>query len=440
MATSGFRQFFAGKRVTVMGLGLLGRGVNDARFLAGLGAELTVTDLKSAEELAESLAALAPFPGIRFVLGEHRLEDFRDADLVLKAAGVPLDSPFLAEARAHGVPVEMDEALFAKLSEAAIVGVTGTRGKTTTTLLLQAMLEAAGAGSHLGGNIRGLATLPLLETVGRGAVVVLELSSWQLQGFGEAQISPRVAVFTNFMPDHLGYYGGDMCLYFADKAHVYRHQQADGVVVAGAEVAARIERNGLRSRLVVAGAEDVPAAWRLRLPGEHNRANVALAAAAARELGVEEEAIRAGAESFAGAPERLELVREVGGVAYIDDTTATIPEATIAAIDALAGRPIVLICGGADKGLDYDALAGVIAERTNAAILLAGTASEKLLARLGGVAHVSLATGMAEAFERAQALARAGDAVLLSPGAASFGGFRNEFDRGEQFVALVESL
>lgn len=440
MVPSGFRQFFAGKRVTVMGLGVLGRGVNDVRFLAEQGALLTVTDLKPPEELAPSLVALAPFPEIRYVLGEHRLEDFRQADLVLKAAGVPLDSPFIAEARAHGVPVEMDEALFAKLSGATVVGVTGTRGKTTTTLLLHAMLATAGVRASLGGNIRGLATLPLLETVAAGDLVVLELSSWQLQGFGDAGISPRLAVFTNFMPDHLAYYGGDMDLYFADKAHVYRHQRPHEAVVAGADVAGMIARSGLRSRLLVAAAGDVPGDWRLRLPGEHNRANVALAAAAARELGLAEEAIRAGAEGFAGAPERLELVREVGGVAYIDDTTATIPEATIAAIEALAGRPIVLICGGADKGLDYTALARAIAERTSAAILLAGSASDKLLAQLTGVEHVSTAVGMAEAFERARGIARSGDAVLLSPGAASFGGFRNEFDRGEQFVALVEAI
>ena len=435
------RDTFAGKHVTVMGLGLLGRGVNDVRYLAENGARLTVTDLKTAEELAPSLAALAAYPEISYVLGEHRLEDFRSADFVLKAAGVPLDSPFVAEARRHGVPVEMDEALFARLSGATIVGVTGTRGKTTTALLLHAMLERAGANPRLGGNIRALATLPLLDEVRPGDLVVLELSSWQLQGFGDAQLSPHVAVFTNFMPDHMNYYGGDMDRYFADKAHIYRHQGEGDVLVAGPQVAALIEHDEHRATLHIASAAQIPDDWRLLVPGEHNRANVALATEAALALGASDDDVRGAAEAFTGAPERLELVREVGGVAYVDDTTSTIPEATLAAIDALAGREIVLIGGGVDKGLDYSALAGAIAERTKAAVLLEGTATDKLVGHLGGrAAHVSTASGMREAFDLAAGLAAAGDVVLLSPGAASFGLFRNEFDRGEQFVELVHAL
>jgi UDP-N-acetylmuramoylalanine--D-glutamate ligase len=435
------RDNFAGKHVTVMGLGLLGRGVNDARFLAENGALLTITDLKSAAELAPSLEALAAYPRITYVLGEHRLDDFRTADFVLKAAGVPLDSPFVAEARRHGVPVEMDEALFAKLSGATVAGVTGTRGKTTTALLLHTILERAGCRPRLGGNIRDIATLPLLDEVRAGDIAVLELSSWQLQGFGEAELSPHVSVFTNFMPDHMTYYGGDMGRYFADKAHIYRHQSEADVLVVGPDVAGLIPRRELRGRLVVADASEVPGEWRLPMPGEHNRANVALAAAAARALGASESDIRGAVESFAGVPERLELVREVGGIAYVDDTTSTIPEATIAALDALAGREIVLIGGGVDKGLDYGDLADVIARRTKAAVLFEGTATDKLLGRLAGRrAHVTTAAGMREAFERATGIAAAGDVVLLSPGAASFGIFRNEFDRGEQFVELVRGL
>ena len=224
---------FAGKHVTVMGLGLLGRGVNDVRFLAEHGARLTVTDLKTADDLAPSLERLADLDGIRYVLGEHRLEDFRSADFVLKAAGVPRDSPYVAEARAHGIPVEMDEALFAKHADVRLAGVTGTRGKTTTTLLLHRILEQAGLRPHLGGNIRDVATLPLLDVVAPGDVVVLEVSSWQLQGFGDAGFSPHVAVFTNFLPDHLNYYGGDMDAYFADKANVFRFQRPGDVLVVG---------------------------------------------------------------------------------------------------------------------------------------------------------------------------------------------------------------
>jgi UDP-N-acetylmuramoylalanine--D-glutamate ligase len=433
---------FAGKHVTVLGLGLLGRGVKDVRFLAEHGAQLTVTDLKTAEQLAPSLERLADLsgPSIRFVLGEHRLEDFRDADFVLKAAGVPRDSPYVAEARAHGVPVEMDEALFAKLVDAdvRVAGVTGTRGKTTTTLLLHRILEHAGLRPHLGGNIRDVATLPLLDVVAPGDVVVLELSSWQLQGFADAGISPHVAVFTNFLPDHLNYYGGDMGAYFADKANVYRFQGAGDVLVAGPGAVEEIARRGPAPAGEVRVAGDLDPAWQLRVPGGHNRANAALAAEAARALGVDDETIRRAVESFEGVPDRLELVRELRGVRFYNDTTATTPDALVAALDAFAGG-LVLIAGGADKELDYADAARAIAARATTVVALPGRATDKLLAALDGV-PVRYAASMDEAVAEAATAARPGDVVLLSPGAASFGLFENEFDRGSRFAAAVAAL
>jgi UDP-N-acetylmuramoylalanine--D-glutamate ligase len=437
--------YFAGKRVTVMGLGLLGRGVNDVRFLAEHGARLTVTDLKSAEELAPSLARLAELEGIAYVLGEHRLEDFREADFVLKAAGVPLDSPFVAEARRHDVPVEMDEALFARLSGATIVGVTGTRGKTTTTLLLHRILEQSGLRTLLGGNIKDVATLPLLDVYRPGDTIVLELSSWQLQGFGNARLSPHVAVFTNFLPDHLNYYGGDLQRYFDDKSNIFRFQGPADVLVASPEAVAAIEHRypgEPAGELRVADAATLDPAWQLRIPGRHNRANAVLAVVAARALGVDDAITREAVESFEGAPERLELVRELRGVRFYNDTTATTPEATLAAVEALAGdgRTIVLIAGGADKGLDYGAVAEAVGGAAKALVLLPGSASPRIVAALAGAVPVHPVETMAEAVHDAAARAKAGDAVLLSPAAASFGLFENEFDRGSRFVAAVAEL
>lgn len=428
-----------------MGLGLLGRGVNDVRFLAEHGAKLTVTDLKTAEQLASSLDRLADLSGIRYVLGEHRLEDFRGRDFVLKAAGVPRDSPFVAEARAHGVPIEMDESLFAKLAGVGpnavrLAGVTGTRGKTTTTLMLHRILDEAGLRPHLGGNIRDVATLPLLDVVSPGDAVVLELSSWQLQGFGDAAVSPHVAVFTNFLPDHLNYYGGDMDAYFADKANVFHFQQPGDVLVAGPGAAEEIARRGAEQRADLHTAEDLDPSWQLRVPGAHNRANAALAAEAARAFGVEDETIRRAVESFAGVADRLELVREHRGVRYYNDTTATTPDALVAALEAFADAGgIVLIAGGSDKGLAYDDAAREIAARARTVVALPGAATDKLLAGLDGV-PVGYAASMDEAVAAAAAAARKGDVVLLSPGAASFGLFENEFDRGSRFTAAVGAL
>jgi UDP-N-acetylmuramoylalanine--D-glutamate ligase len=440
------RELFAGRRITVMGLGLLGRGLNDVRFLAECGADLVVTDLRTADELRPSLEALRAYPDIRYVLGGHSLEDFRDRDFILKAAGVPLDSPYIAEARRHGVAIEMDESLFAKHSPATLVGVTGTRGKTTVTLLTHEILKRGPRRPLLAGNIKGVATLPFLDEARADDVVVLELSSWQLQGFGEASVSPHVAVFTNFLPDHLNYYHRSMDTYFADKAHIFRHQRPEDVVIASPQAAEAIRHRfgaTLPGRLVVVDGGGVPPDWDVALPGEHNRQNVALAVAAAGVLGVSLEAARPAVQGFEGVPERLELVREVAGVRYYNDTTATIPEATIAALDALdAGGNVVLVAGGVDKELDYRALAGVLCEKTKAVVLFPGTATDKILESLGSNRTVvdSVVETMTEAVEAAQRLARDGDVVLLSPGAASFGLFRNEFDRGEQFVRVVQDL
>src|SRR5579872_2717962 len=219
-----WREYFQGKRITVMGLGLLGRGVGDARFLARHGAELIVTDLKSAEQLHESVAALKEFPTITYRLGEHRLEDFRDRDLIVKAAGVPLNSPYIAEAKKRGIPVRMSADLFAEFAGVPIVGVTGTRGKSTVTHMLGRILQQAERAVLLGGNVRGISTLAQLNAVTPDTIAVLELDSWQLQGFGEARLSPQVAVFTTFFPDHMNYYGDDMRAYFADKANIFLNQ------------------------------------------------------------------------------------------------------------------------------------------------------------------------------------------------------------------------
>ncbi len=206
--SASIKEQFKGKKVTIMGLGLLGKGIGDARFLAECGADVLVTDLKTKEQLAAALEELKDYKNITYVLGEHRLEDFRDRDFVIKGGGAPLDSIYIAEARKHKIPVEMDASLFAKHTEATIVGITGTRGKSTTTQAIYEILKTyyKKGTVFLGGNVRGTATLPLLLEAKKGDVVVMELDSWQLQGFGEAQIAPHISVFTNFLPDHLNYY------------------------------------------------------------------------------------------------------------------------------------------------------------------------------------------------------------------------------------------
>ncbi len=277
-----YENLFKGKKITLMGLGLLGRGVGDAAFLAEAGADLTVTDLKSATDLAASLEPLKKFKNIRFVLGEHRIEDFTAADLVVKAAGVPMDSLFILEAQKNGVPVAMSTVLFAEYTEAKVVGITGTRGKSTVAYLLYEILKAHAAQEEkdfagnkigdvfLGGNILGVSTLDLLSKTKMGDIAVLELDSWQLQGLAGSHnrefptrpegFSPPIAVFTTFMSDHMNYYANDMERYFADKANLYRFQEASDTLVVSEQVMEYIKKFGPepKAKVIVARASDVP--------------------------------------------------------------------------------------------------------------------------------------------------------------------------------------
>jgi UDP-N-acetylmuramoylalanine--D-glutamate ligase len=437
------RARFEGKKITVMGLGLLGRGLGDIAYLAGQGADLIVTDLKSREQLATSVEALKEFPNITFVLGEHRLEDFRNRDLVIKAAGVPLDSPYIEAARDSGVPVKMSSSLFAEIAEIPVIGITGTRGKSTTTHMIHAILEKAGVPVLLGGNVRGVSTLALLPQVTPDSVALMELDSWQLQGFGESKMSPQVAVFTTFFPDHLNYYKDDLDRYLADKANIFLFQKPGDTLVLGAQCAGLIQEKYagfLNGWVSIAGASDLPDGLTLQIPGEHNRYDAALAWRAAAAFHIDDAVIRKALEEFGGVPGRLELVRTVDDVPYYNDTTATTPEATLAALralgDAHAGR-VILIMGGADKGLDMDALISAIPECAKRVELLSGTGTERIRGKLP---EAEVFDTLVAAVGNARMHAEPGDAILFSPAFASFGMFTNEFDRGDQFSTLVKSL
>ncbi len=439
---------FRGKRITVMGLGLLGRGVGDARYLAECGAELIVTDLKSREQLAESVAQLKSFKNVTFVLGEHRLKDFNNRDFILKAAGVLLDSPYIAEAKKNNIPVRMSADLFAEISGVMCIGVTGTRGKSTVTHMVHAILKEAGKKVILGGNVRGVSNLELLKEVtpehpvgypDAGHIAVFELDSWQLQGFDVARMSPHTSVFTTFYNDHLNYYKGDIDAYLADKANIFLYQKPEDTLILGEQCAPTvIEKYGdkIKSKIVVVDESKLPDTWVLRIPGLHNRYNAALALAAARAIGVADSVSRRTLESFAGVPGRLELIAEKKGVKIYNDTTATTPEATLAALAALDQSHTVLIMGGADKSLDMNALLVKLAE-VKRVILLAGTGTSRILEFLP---NASVFDTLSAAVDEAFLTAESGDTILFSPAFASFGMFKNEFDRGDQFNAIVQTL
>jgi UDP-N-acetylmuramoylalanine--D-glutamate ligase len=331
---------------------------------------------------------------------------------------------------------------FARQAGVPIIGVTGTRGKTTTTAMIAAVLTHAGKRVITGGNVKGTSMLPALAELSKESFAVLELDSWKLQGFREEGISPNVSVFTIFLPDHQDYYG-NLEDYLHDKAAIFLNQEPDDVLIVGEQAAPLLKQAygaNIASRVVIAKAGAVPEDWQLAVPGDHNRANAACAMEALRVLGIDDETIGEGLAAFGGVPGRLELLREVSGVRIYNDTTATTPDATIAALRALdpgGKRTIILIMGGADKGLSMEALVPEIAAHAKTTILLAGTGTDRIRQLLP---DAPLFEALRPAVEAAVAGAGAGDTIVLSPAFASFGMFTNEYDRGDQFRTLIDAL
>jgi len=444
MENLNWQEFFKDKTVTVMGLGVLGRGIADTKFLAKYAKQVIVTDLKSDEALRVALNELQEFSNIKYVLGEHREEDFINTNLILKNAAVPPSSKYLQIAREHNIPIEMDESLFAKFKpdNCKIIGVTGTRGKTTTTFLINELLPLTGKRFHLAGNVQGKATLPLLEIVQPGDLVLLELSSWQLQGFGDAQISPEIAIWTNLYPDHLNYYQGSMEAYANDKKKIYLYQKPDDVYIYNNDDEfVRATATESQAKTIPFAITDVPADWHLKLLGQHNRANVSAALACGRVLGLQDETMRSVLENFSGVEYRLQYLGQKDGKLFYNDSTSTTPIAGITALRAFSEQDIYLIAGGADKNLDFSDWAKVAQEKSKAIFLLNGEGTVKIKAALASLGASDLIAGEYDSLVGAwQAiLEKSADGVILfSPACASFGMFNNEFHRGESFTALVK--
>ncbi len=437
------RTLFEGKRITVMGLGLLGRGLLDTVFLAQSGADVTVTDLKDASQLASSLKQLEGLP-IKLKLGGHDPEDFIKADMILRNADVPRSSPFLKIAAEHGVPIEMDESLFCKHFEGRVVGITGTRGKTTTTMLIHNILSSAWSGVFLSGNVMGRATLPLLGKAGRDDTVVLELSSWQLQGFHDADLSPNASVFTNSYPDHLNRYSG-MQEYLQDKKAIYLYQKDDDFCIFNGDQpeTARLASEAPAHKSFFR-IEEVPSDWDIKLLGVHNLENISGAIKLTQMLGIPETIVRETVESFNGVEHRLQWLGEKRGVGFINDSTSTTPVSGCAALRALEGKRILLIAGGADKKLDLQPFAHSAVSRTEKIALLEGEATESLYENIvaagGKTKVVGRFDNLRDAVYRLLDEAVPAAVILLSPACASFGLFRNEFHRGESFINIFNEM
>jgi UDP-N-acetylmuramoylalanine--D-glutamate ligase len=437
MADSADMQEVRGKRVTVAGLGRFGGQITVARWLVEQGARVLVTDQASSDKLADSVKQLEGLP-IEFRLGEHRLEDFTSTDLIVASPAIPPTNEYLQAARSAGVPITTEIRLFIERCPVPIIGVTGTKGKSTTTAMLGEILNRRFK-TWVGGNI-GRSLILDLEKIEKSHLVVLELSSFMLEHLGAMQWSPHVAVVTMIAADHLDWHGSESA-YIESKANILRFQRPDDLAVLNQEDPSSVRLANLTAARTVWFGVAKREALELIIPGQHNQSNAQAAFAAAIELGVSADEARIALRSFPGLAHRLQLVHESNGVRYFNDSIATIPEAAIAALDSFPPKKVLQIVGGKDKGLSAIAMCNALIERAKT-VLCIGATGEKLAAMMAGSSYPGAATiydcgDLETAMRQAHRIAAPGDVVLLSTGYASQDQFDNFEKRGEIFAKLA---
>jgi UDP-N-acetylmuramoylalanine--D-glutamate ligase len=478
-------QDFQDAMVTVMGLGRFkqGSGVGAAKWLMRHGAQIVITDLKSEAELKESVEEITKwhtqykkefadrdiYPPI-FVLGEHHEDDFTNVDLVMQNPGVARESEFVQLAKQNNIHVESDVSLFFRYCPFPIYSVTGTRGKSTTTALLGEMLRTIHPKTVIAGNITRspLEDLDWLLEEKSPVPIVLELSSWLLESLEGLGIGPQIALLTNAYKDHLDRYDSFEHYLWA-KELIFKEQKSDQFALLNADqkLSDEIASRAASKKIYWFSSKTLPEnkhgvfrdddqlLWKLEgmprpfahvhdlttLEGEHNIMNALSASLAAHFAGVSDQNIHRTLKAFVGLPGRQQIVDEIEGVVYVNDTAATSPEGVIAALKRFGNcGNIILVAGGSSKGLKFDEMAEHVRQQCRYVVLFEGTALEDISKAIGTGTPMVRVGSMSDAMKSAVAEAKLGDVVLLSPGTSSFGIFKNEFDRGDQFNAAVAAL
>ena len=458
------------KRITIMGLGLNQGGLGVARLLAKAGAKILITDSKTKKELEPSLEKLKDF-NIKYILGRHREEDFINTDMVIQNPAVPHNSKYLKIARTHEVPIETDLGLFLQLCPSKnIIAVAGTKGKSTVSQLIYHIFKEAQKDTILAGNI-GISVLDVLEKINPQTWLILEISTWQMEGIKNRKFHPQTAVLTNILPDHLDRYR-NYKEYIRSEKLIFKHQKSNDNLIVNYDNEETIKikkETGLpiywfsakekiepgcyleNDKLVFQSGEYKTTFAKisdLLLPGLHNLENILAASTVGFIHNIPGEIILKALKNFPGVPYRLEFIGEFREIKFYNDTCATTPEATLAALESFTEQPIILFLGGKDKKLNYENFGEAIGKnkKIKKIILLqhpAYDASLKILSALKKyldsekiIQTSNLKVGIEIALQQAQA----NDLVLLSPAAASFGMFENEFDRGDQFNKIVKNL
>lgn len=477
--------FFNDKRVLVMGLGRFGGGVDVVKFAHKTGAKVTVTDLSPPEKLPDSINYLKDLKGIDFHLGKHIKEDFEAADVIIANPAVRPDNEFLQVARKNKKIITSQIEIFFQLCPAKIIGITGSNGKSTTAALTAHLLKAASdelratryGKIYLTGNIGNQPMLCLLENIETSNLVVLEISSFQLEQLAQIKKAPHISLLTNLTPNHLDRHK-TFENYCDTKETIFKHQKLDeknpavSVFAAEDEIADRwYEKYKKQAGRICfkfsadAVTNDIKNCF--KLPGRANLSNLAAALAIVKYFGVTDEQLKPAVSTFKTLPHRLRLVAEKNGVRWYNDSKATTPESAIAALQSF-DEPIILIAGGYDKNISFDELGVEIARKAKAAILIGRTApkietavknAQKYLAPsfTGGSrdkryktrpkrsqrirnTKIQFANSLQQAVNLANQLAQPGDIVLLSPACASYDMFDNYRQRGSKFTRLVSKL
>lgn len=446
------------KKILIQGLGLNGGGVGTALFFLEMGIPVFITDLKSEIELEDSIKKLSGYKNVGYTLGRHKEEDFLNADIVVKGPGVPPTNKFIRLAADNKAIITSDIEIFYNIAPCDIYGITGSKGKSSTVSCIYSIFKSKTDNSYLGGNIT-ISPLSFYKELNEDSLVILELSSWQLRDLRGKKFKLKGAAITNLMRDHQNYYK-NMTDYLDDKKVITDDQNSDNFLIlpykdnllnpenikTQAEVYyysndddnasffydknAAYKKNG-NDREIIFDAS------KIRIPGEHIKSNILLAAGFCSLAGIDREFIERGIENFHGAPFRMELVGEINGAKYINDTTATIPDASVAAIKSFK-EPIVWIAGGNDKNLDFSVIKE-ISGIPKAILLLPGDGTTKMKEFIKND-NVFEFPNLETLFVELKNIVCKGDAVLFSPGCTSFGLFQNEFHRGRVFNELVKKM
>jgi UDP-N-acetylmuramoylalanine--D-glutamate ligase len=458
-----------GRHVVVLGLARQGRALG--RWLPTIGARVTLSDSRSADALSGVQREFAAQLNVQFALGGHPLDLLDDCDVLCVSGGVPLDLPIIQEAYRRNIRVTNDAQLFIERCPAPVLGITGSAGKTTTTALTGAMCRASGRETFVGGNI-GEVLLDVLPRITANDLVVMELSSFQLELM---TTSPTVAAVLNITPNHLDRHG-TMDAYRAAKAHIYRYQDTHDVAVFGYDDPAaremsqtapgRMAHFSMRQKvltgaylrddeLIITRGDSAPGEGQIavckreaiRLRGDHNVLNTLAACAIAGAAYIPVEAMRAAIEAFTGVDHRLETVAVIDGVTWVNDSIATAPERVVAALHSYT-EPLILLAGGRDKKLPWDELAA-LAVTTSRAVIAFGEYGPQVVEHMqqakaqhpgAQIDQITLVPDLEAAVAAARQAARPGDVVLLSPGGTSYDAYPDFAARGQHFRDLVSAL